>query len=89
MWLPESETPEIDITGIKPKRAGPLRYGIFISEHVQTLEKKKKNPSKTLQAIAQQSSSFSYQTYLKAVFSLFPTVFIFPFLPYHRDPSLA
>lgn len=35
MWLPESETPEIDITGIKHKRSRPLNGGIFISEHVQ------------------------------------------------------
>lgn len=35
MWLPESETPEIDITGIQLKRSGPLNEGIFISEHVQ------------------------------------------------------
>lgn len=86
MWLPESETPEIDITGIEPERAGPQRYGVFISEQVQTFNKS----LQTLQAVVQQKGSFSYRSRLKGCFSSFSlTVFITPPSVGWWRPSLA
>lgn len=76
MWLPESETPEIDISGIKQERAWPVYEGNFISEHVRP-----QNPAvgcATVNLRRRSNLSEAGRGWLFVFLS--PTVFIFPFV---------
>lgn len=85
MWLPESEAPEIDITGIEPERAGPQRYGVFISEQVQTFNK----ASKLCRRLRNREARSAIEAAWRLLFFFFPNrVYFSPSVVSWR-PSLA